>query len=73
MTEEKVIKIIPCSECEHYELKSYGIRVCKLRNECIADDDNCLIAETQLRAWYGRCERLNEYEFPANKILEESA
>ena len=65
--------LISCSECENYELKSYGIRVCNLRNECISDDENCLIKEAQLRAWYGRCDRLDNYEFPANKILEKSA
>jgi len=68
-----MIRIEDCSKCEESELKSYGIRICKLRNEVVGDDDNCLIVEAHLRAWYGRCDRLDNYSFPEKKILEESA
>ena len=68
-----MIKIVHCSECEHGELKSYGIRVCSLRHEAVSDDDTCLIREAKLRAWYGRIDRLDNYSFPENKILEGSA
>jgi len=65
-----MIKLIHCDKCEHGQLKPYGIRVCDLRHEVVSDDDTCLIAEAKLRAWYGRCDRLDNYSFPANKILE---
>ena len=64
------IVIVHCEKCEHSTLKPYGIRVCDLRNEVVNDDDTCLIREAKLRAWYGRVERLDNYVFPANKILE---
>lgn len=68
-----MIKLIDCAKCDQSVLKPYGIRVCNLRHEAVGDDDNCLIREAYLRAWYGRCERLDNYSFPANKILEGSA
>ena len=68
-----MIILIRCDKCKHSNLRSYGIRVCELRNEAVRDDDNCLIREAILRAWYGRIDRLGEYSFPENKILEGSA
>ena len=65
-----MIKMIHCDKCEESVFKSYGIRVCNLRNEAVRDDDTCLIREAKLRGWYGRIERLDCYSFPENKILE---
>lgn len=66
-----MIKLIHCDKCKFSDLRSYGIRICELRHESVFDDDTCLIREAKIRAWYGRCDRLENYSFPDKKILEE--